>query len=89
MMEDKEKRKVDVFDISSEVALMREIKDIKDELSILRNLLNQQTYVTNRYSMALDDSRGLKKAMQRLRDTVEEMDTYADRPYKAVSGNSP
>lgn len=77
----------DIFDISQEVELMREIKDIRDELNILHTLFAQQALLMG--SLLRDDksqrSHNLMLAVQRLHETVERMERNAERPYRAVS----
>lgn len=76
----------DIFDISREVELMREIKDIRDELNILHTLFGQQAALMNS-AMKWDESprsRKLKDAVERLQENVERMERNAERPHRAV-----
>ena len=45
------------FDISHEIELMREIKDIQEELNILRNLFNQQEVVLKSFTHIVEEAK--------------------------------
>ncbi len=86
----------DIFDISREIELLKEIKDIRDELNILRNLFDQQKRVLESFCPAIETGQGkiglpvskerssLMDAIQRHVDLVASLDESAKRPYKAV-----
>lgn len=78
----------EIFDISNEIELLKEIKDIRDELNILRTLYEQQGRVVSSYHHVSDERTrpsGMVGAIRRLTGIVEKMDSDAQRPYKAVS----
>jgi hypothetical protein len=86
----------DIFDISREIELLKEIKDIRDELNILRNLFDQQKRVLESFCPAIETGQkniglpvpkersSLMDAIQRHIDLVASMDEDAKRPYEAV-----
>ena len=87
----------DVFDISREINLLQEVKDIRDELNILKNLTNQQQKVLESFCPAIEASRDMNrnqsrshtpsmtKEMNRQARYIRELDEDAKRQYKAVS----
>ncbi|KAK1671862.1 hypothetical protein BDP55DRAFT_675020 [Colletotrichum godetiae] len=91
-------RKVeDSFDISHEVELLREIKDIRDELNILGNLFSQQKLVLETFTRIVEARRrdgqvpaadithpepSLSHAVQRHIAYVESLDKNAERVYR-------
>lgn len=87
----------DIFDISREIDLLKEIKDIRDELNILRNLFSQQERVLESFcsvieaasQKAVNDTRTDKprmtKAIDRQAQYVRGLDADAKRQYKAVN----
>jgi hypothetical protein len=78
----------DIFDISEEIRLLREVKDIRDELNILRNLFGQQKRVVESYCLLtrpkLERSHFLDGIQSHV-DAVEVMDEDAKKQYKSVS----
>ena len=86
----------DIFDISKEIELLKEIKDVRDELNILRNLFDQQKRVLESFCPAIEmcqkdaglpiprPTSSLMEAIQRHIDLVASMDEEAKRLYKAV-----
>ncbi|KAH8599991.1 hypothetical protein B0O99DRAFT_347159 [Bisporella sp. PMI_857] len=86
----------DIFDISREIELLKEIKDIRDELNILRNLFDQQKRVLESFCPTVQAEQdnintpapkqglNLLAAIQRQIDIVATMDENAKRPYKAL-----
>jgi hypothetical protein len=83
-----EKDMEEIFDISNEIELLKEIKDIQDELNILRTLFAQQSRVVKSYHRVSGErirSSEMVDAVARLSTIVEKMDIDAQRPYKAVS----
>lgn len=61
------RRDDDSFDITHEVELLREIKDIRDELDILRNLFSQQQLVLKPFARIMREARQ--------KDTITSGDT--------------
>lgn len=77
----------DIFDISQEIKLLREVKDIRDELNILRNLFGQQKRVVESYYQLARPEKDLANFLDGIQshiDVVEVMDEDAKRPYKSV-----
>lgn len=87
----------DLYDISQEIELLKEIKDIRDELNILRNLFNQQKVVLDKFCALIppasrhirrakpeNQRSNLKDAIQRHTRYVADLDRDARRPYTAV-----
>ncbi|KAJ3561999.1 hypothetical protein NPX13_g8733 [Xylaria arbuscula] len=81
-----EKDMEEIFDISNEIELLKEIKDIQDELNILRTLFSQQIRVLESYHHASGKRSRSSEAvsvLHRFLDTVKKLDIDAQRPYKA------
>lgn len=81
----------DIFDISQEIDLLKEIKDIRDELNIMRHLFDQQKRVLETFCPAIKAASGhveekpkLIDAVERQAHYVESLDEDAKRPYKAL-----
>jgi len=81
----------DLFDITHEIELVKEIKDIRDELNILRNLFGQQKRVLEKFCPIIaphvqtSKSRtSLMSPIKRHVQSIQDMDEDAKRPYKAV-----
>ena len=86
----------DIFDISREIELLKEIKDIRDELNILKSLFHQQRLVLETFCPAIETGQNnlghpvpkerpsLMDGIQRQIDLVASMNEDSKRPYKAV-----
>jgi hypothetical protein len=87
----------DIFDISTEIELLKEVKDIRHELNILRNFFSQQKIVIESFCQAVktgEQEPGLPVSNERPSpmdgikrhiELVDAMDKAAKRPYQAVS----
>jgi hypothetical protein len=87
-----------LIDISTEIRLLKEVKDIRDELRIIIHLITTQTAVLEVAGNAFkDDARSqcyeLKSELERHLQDIREMDNEAGRAYVAVRaqlyGNRP
>jgi hypothetical protein len=61
----------DIFDISQEIDLLKEIKDIRDELNIMRHLFAQRKRVLEIFSPAIRAASQTAKKKPSLIDAVE------------------
>lgn len=91
----------DIFDISTEIedrtTVLKEIKDIRHELNILRNLFDQQKIVIESFCQAVETGQketgilvsnarpSLMDGIKRHIEVVDAMREAAKRPYQAVS----
>lgn len=76
----------ETFDISGDVKLLQEIRDIRDELGILRTLFQQQSSVLFDFFRHTDRAKAakMKHAVDKTIEAVERLDTDAERSHKAV-----
>lgn len=71
----KVRREEESFDIMHEVGLLREIKDIRDELNILSNLFAQQKFVLGPFTRVITNGRRAAAV-----STGETVDNSSSRP---------
>ena len=78
----------DLYDISRELELLKEIRDIRDELNILRNLFGQQQGVLEKFQRVNQHRNRpaeMVSAVQSQQNRIESLDGEAKKPYRAVS----
>lgn len=98
------KKPEELFDISREVELIQEVKDIQEELNILGNLYNQQKLVLGTFERLIGEARAAAEgtgakptaneptmwhAIQRHIDFVKEIEGRTALPYRHVSPPRP
>jgi len=86
----------ELFDISREIELIREVKDIQEELNILGNLFHQQKLVLEPFVALINEAKpfaesqnttvrtapALAKALDRHIDYVDKIEASTVRPYR-------
>ena len=80
---------INIFDITRETALLVEIKDIRDELSLLQKVLNDQSSVMKQFDQVASKVRGVKITSDKtVLDShlyrISKMDQLAQKTYEAV-----
>jgi len=78
-----------IFDITKETALLVEIKDVRDELSVLQMVLNDQASVMKQFDYLATKARDTliasdKSVLDSHLYRIEKMDELAQKTYEAV-----
>ena len=79
-----------LFDITTEISTLREVKDIVDELHMLQDVLNQQTKSIQMFYTVLDDRQNylaidMLRNIRGREDTLRQLQRHARQAYDGVS----
>jgi hypothetical protein len=78
----------DDFDVAGDISLLEQIKDIQDELHIMKILIQDQTFVIDKFCELQEGVTYAEKAKRTVRDyrvEVESIITRANHTYQMVS----
>lgn len=77
----------DLFNIVSEIEMLKQIKDIQDELLIMRTLIADQLALINQLRDTIETTTSIFKARRTViyqKEKVEKMDKHARHTHQAV-----
>jgi len=79
-----------LFDITTEISTLREVKDIADELYILQDILSQQKKSIQMLYTVLDDKQNylaidMLRNIRGREDTIRQLQRHARQAYEGVS----